>query len=151
MKPVLIVTCRAGNEVWCKEEIGNVLFRHDPNIEIVQTAYAGLLLVYSDLDPYKAYAYAISSEYGYVEKIIPVYIHDKFRFENIDRILELIGIREKIKVKLRIRGKRGLSKTVWRYIMGLLKRKNAIHDPRSNMCLYVEIIDEDLFIGKARC
>ncbi|ADI32334.1 hypothetical protein [Staphylothermus hellenicus] len=151
MKPTLIVTCKAGSEEWCEEEIGNVLFIHDPDVKVVRTRYPGLLLVYSNLDPYKAYVYALSSEYGFIKNIIPIHLHDKFSLENISKILEIVGVGERIKVKLRIRGKRGLSKVLWKHIMDLLKSKNAVHDPRSNMCLYIEVIDNDLFIGRAKC
>ncbi len=152
MKPILIVTCRAGSEDWCEEEIGNILFPHDPDIKIEKTRYPGLLIIYSDkIDPIKAYTYAYAFEYGFVEKIIPIYVYEKFTLENISLLERLIGFNERIKVKLRIRGKRGLSTIVWRRIMDVLKSKSSIHDPKSNICLFVEVIDEYMYAGKVKC
>ena len=99
MKPVLIITCRAGSEDWCEEEIGNVLFPYDPEVRVVKTKYPGLLIVYSKLDPLRAYTISLSSEYGFVEKIIPVQIYDKFNIDALDKILNIVGYGEKIKVK----------------------------------------------------
>ncbi|MCD6301359.1 MAG: hypothetical protein J7L82_04735 [Staphylothermus sp.] len=151
MNPVLIVTCRAGSEDWCEEEIGNVLFPHDPELKVVKTKYPGLLIVYSKLDPLKAYTISLSSEYGFVEKIIPVQIHDKFNIDALDKILNIVGYGEKLKVKLRVRGRRGLSTIIWKKIMDLLKRKNSKHDPSSNICLYVEVIDDYFYVGRVKC
>ena len=151
MKPVLIITCRAGSEDWCEEEIGNVLFPYDPEVRVVRTKYPGLLIVYSKLDPLRAYTISLSSEYGFVERIIPVQVYDKFNIDALDKILNIVGYGEKIKVKLRVRGRRGLSMIIWKRIIELLKRKNSRHDPGSNICLYVEVIDGSFYAGRAKC
>lgn len=154
MKPVLLVTCKAGNEEWCEEEIGNVIFIHDPEVVVERTKYPGLLIVYSNLDPSRAYRIALSSEYGFVKNIIPIQcsvddINDEYLIRKC--VLSLVSPGETVKLKVRVRGIRGLSKKLWVLVTAFLKEINSSHDPKSSICLYIESIDSTLFIGKGKC
>ncbi len=151
LRPVLLVTCRAGNEDWCVEEIGNVLFPYDHMIRVEKTRYPGLIIVYSNLDPLKAYNYALPHEYGFVKKIIPILYICSFSDEIFEKVDKLVKPGERVKVKLRIRGRRGYSRIFWRKIMEVLKSKQARHDPSSETCLYIEGVDDIIYIGKGKC
>lgn len=151
LKPVLIITCRAGNESWCAEEIGNTLFMYDPLIYVEKTRYPGVLIVYSRLEPDKAYKYALTREYGFVQKIIPVHKICSIDEDISKEIIELINRVEKIRLRIRIRGRRGYSSILWRKIIKVLGSKNVKHDPSSEICLYVEGINDTLYIGKGKC
>lgn len=154
MKPVLLVTCKAGNEEWCEEEIGNVIFIHDPRVVVEKTKYPGLLIVYSNLDPGRAYRIALSSEYGFVTNIIPIQcsVNDINDEDSIKKcILSLVSSGETVKLKVRVRGIRGLSRKLWVHAASLLKEINSSHDPESTICLYIESINSTLFIGKGKC
>jgi len=157
---VLIVTCRAGSEEWCEEEIGNVLFHKDYEIMVLRTRYPGLLMVYSSrLEPEEAYRYARSYEYGFVEKIVPAerilyYPHsiNPDRLEKaVDSLLEETKLSSKIRLKMKIRGRRGLSPVLWKNILKILGKHGLRHDPDSQVCLYVEGIDDLLVLGIAEC
>jgi len=151
LKPVLLVTCRAGNEAWCIEEIGNALFEHDPEVVVERTKYPGLLIVFSNLDVEKAYNYALWREYGFVEHIIPINRAAQSLDEVERAVMEIVSDGERVKVKVRVRGSRGLSKTLWSLVMKALRSKNAAHNPSSSTCLYVEGVEDKIYIGKARC
>jgi len=150
-KPVLLITCRVGNEDWCIEEIGNVLFQKDPEVNVVKTRYPGLLLVYSNLNVEKAYKQALSYEYGFVENIIPVHYMINFNESIPNDILNLLEPNSRVKVKVRLRGLRGYSSIIWKRIIEILKTKNIVHSPDSNICLYVEGVDDIIYIGKGLC
>jgi len=150
-KPVLLITCRVGNEDWCVEEIGNVLFQKDPGVDIVKTRYPGLILVYSNLSVDQAYKHALSYEYGFVENIIPVHYMVRFNEDIPSDILNLFEPNSRVKVKVRMRGLRGYSSNVWKKIIELLKTKNITHSSDSNICLYVEGVDDLIYIGKGLC
>jgi len=150
-KPVLLITCSAGNEDWCEDEIGNVLFRYDPGVLIKKSRYPGLLIVYSELDVDKAYKYAYSVEYGFVKNIIPIHYYGLFSEDALTNILNLVSENERVKIKLRVRGVRGLSGILWNKLINILRTKNAVHDPGSKTCLYIEIIDNMMYLGKGLC
>jgi len=157
---VLIVTCRAGSEDWCEEEIGNVLFHKDYEIEVLKTRYPGLLMVYSSrLKPDEAYRYARSYEYGFVEKIIPaneiIIYSDSItpdRLEKaVDSLIQEKNLPSRVRLKMKIRGYRGLSPILWKNIIRILDKHGLRHDPSSQICLYVEGIDDLLVLGIAEC
>ncbi|MET1160184.1 MAG: hypothetical protein ABWW65_04420 [Thermoprotei archaeon] len=152
-KPVLIVTCRSGNENWCEEEVGNVLFPQDPEVRIVKTRFSGVLIVFSYLNPLDAYKTALSREYGFVEHIIPVFLSAPLTEldDVIERIREIVNPGERVKLRVRVRGVRGISTTLWHKIRRVLASKNAIHDPSSNTCLFVEVIEDRIYVGKGWC
>jgi len=150
-KLVLIVTCKAGSELWCVEEVGNAIFEHDPGVIVEKTKYPGLLLVYSSLDAYKAYAYAMRREYGFVKHIIPVEAVALTIDEAERAAAKLVNPGESVKVVVRVRGKRGLSGDLWNRVVNKLKLLGAKHNPESTTCLYIEVIDDKICIGKAKC
>lgn len=150
-KPVLLVTCRVSSEKWCIEEVGNVIFPIDPGVEIVKTKYSGLLIVYSSLDQRIVYEKALRSEYGFVENIIPIDIHGVFNLDFFSEVNRLVSNNERIRLKLRIRGRRGYSKVVWKKLIDALAEKNVFHDKSSNICIFVEIVDEQVYIGRGLC
>ncbi len=148
MKPILIVTCKAGNEEWCENEIGNILFPYDPDIKVVRTKYSGLLLVYSyKLDPNKAYRIAKSYEYGFVKNIIPVNYYTRDMNELLSYIRSSISKVKKIKLKVRVRGQRNLAKILWSKIIEVLRQLGISHDPGAQYVLDVEVIDEYFYVG----
>ena len=150
-KPTLLVTCRAGNEDWCVEEIGNVLFEHDPEVEIVKTKYPGLIIVYSKIDPSRAYSIASSREYGFVVHVIPVMEVVELGGDIEKAVKNIVEEGERVKVRVRVRGRRGYSSLIWKRVVNALKSKNASHDPTSNKCLYVEGVNDKIYVGKAKC
>ncbi len=151
MKPVLIVTCKPGNEEWCENEIGNVLFPLDPDIRIEKTKYSALLIVYSKIDPVKAYRHVKNYEYGFVANIVPVYYIARSFEELLSLIPRLVEGLSRVKVRLKVRGTRGRSKEYWARIKKVLGEKGVIHDPASDKCLFIEVIDELFYTGIGDC
>uniref|UniRef100_A0A7C2FHC3 Uncharacterized protein n=1 Tax=Thermosphaera aggregans TaxID=54254 RepID=A0A7C2FHC3_9CREN len=153
-KPVLLITCRQGSDEWCEEEVGNVLFRKDPELRIRKTPYPGVLLAYSEvLSPDRAYRIVVFREYGFVENIIPVQCTG--RIEEFDRFLQCVeglvkGPRE-VKLKLRVRGVRGYSETLWSRLKTFLAERSVEHSSKSPTCLFIETIDLNLYGGVGYC
>ncbi|MEM1643581.1 MAG: hypothetical protein QXS70_04175, partial [Desulfurococcaceae archaeon] len=72
MRNVLIVTCRPGNDVLCEEEVGNALYEADPGLSLEVTRHPGVLLLYTNIDLWRAFKRLKSFEYGFVERIVPL-------------------------------------------------------------------------------
>lgn len=151
MKPILIVTCKAGNEEWCENEIGNILYLEDPSITVSRTRYPGLLIVYAEgIDGEHAYRVASRYEYGFVKNIIPV----NYYTDNIDELLRYISEHiphtGRVKLKLKVRGRRGLSRNLWERITGILRSRGVIHDPKARSILHIEVINGYFYVGFKR-
>lgn len=153
--PVLIITCKQGNETWCEEEIGNVLFRRDPQVIIAKSSYPDTLLVYSEvLSPEKAYRAVVFREYGFVENVIPVFCKGSLQgsFEDFIKCIEgVLGNLREVKLRVRLRGVRGQSELLWRRIRDFLEKKNIRHSPESKNCLFVEGFESALYGGVGFC
>ncbi len=150
-KPKLLVTCKPGNEEWCENEIGNVLFHYDKFIRIERTRYPALLLVYTELEPTAALRILESYEYGYVKNIIPIQIVASSIEEVLERLPTLLKGIDMVRVKLRIRGRRGYSPLYWRQVMSKLKEIGVSHSSSSSHCLHIEVIDDMFLAGLKKC
>ncbi|MGB9827359.1 MAG: hypothetical protein ACPLSM_02455 [Thermosphaera sp.] len=149
-----MVTCRQGCDEWCEEEVGNIVFRKDPELRIEKTPYPGVLLVYSRvLTPDRAYRAVVFREYGFVENIIPVQctglIEDFDHFlQCVDSLLQ--GLRM-VKLKLRVRGVRGYSEALWNRLINFLKERGVEHSPESPTCLFIETVSLNVYGGLGYC
>lgn len=151
-KPVLLVTCRIGSEEWCIEEVGNVLYPYDNSVEVTRTKYKGLLITYSKLNSIEAYRLLSTREYGFVKNVIPILASIPFDEDLLfSKVREIVGNVDCVKVKLRVRGVRGLSKRLWLGLMNTLKEHGLKHDPKCYTCLFIEILDKDAYIGLREC
>ena len=151
LKPVLLVTCRTGRSSWCREEVGDVLFEIDPDVNVVETGFPDVLLVCSKLDVNPVYNRARGSEYGFVENIIPV--HGVLRDPGgLGEVLgRLVSAGEKVKVRVRALGVRGLSTRVWAEAVSHLKGMGAVVDRDAEVCVHVVLLKDAIIVGKAPC
>lgn len=151
--PKLIVTCRSSNVKLCEQEIGNVIFARDPHVRIERTKYMGVLLVYTTLSPEKAYAAASYREYGFVENIIPINCVLEYPPEvvKLEECLKRIIKSDKVKLKVRSRGVRGVSKDLFKKVAEYLNTMKVFRDPRVNACLYIEVLNNKTYIGVGNC
>lgn len=151
--PSLIVTCRTSNIKQCIHEIGNVIFPQDPSILIQESSFKGVLLLYTSISPEKAYVIASNREYGYVENIIPVYcvLKNPISESELKECLSRIVKYPYVKLKVRSRGVRCVSKDVFKTTMKVLSWLNVRHDPGINICLYIEIFAGETYIGLGKC
>lgn len=151
--PKLIVTCRSSSVEFCEQEIGNVIFPRDHDVRIERTKYAGVLFVHTTLTPEKVYAIASHREYGFVENIIPIHCVLEYPPEAV-KLKECLGRivkSNKVKLKVRSRGVRGVSKDLFKKVVEYLNDMNISHDSRIKTCLYVEILDNKTYIGVGSC
>ncbi|WP_440059896.1 RNA-binding protein [Thermogladius sp. 4427co] len=151
LKPALLVTCRVGKRVWCREEIGDALFPLDNNIEVYETGFPDLLLVCSGINPRVLYNRAKNREYGFVENIIPV---DSILpgLDYLESAVDGVVIPgERLKIRVKAYGVRGLSSQVWDRVASVLKGKSAIIDKESDTCLYILLFEKNIVLGKGLC
>lgn len=151
--PRLIVTCREPNPEPCEHEIGNVLFPKDPDVYIVKSKYPGVLLVYSNLTTERAYAVTSLREYGYVENIIPVQcvLRHPIVEEELERCIHNIDLSKDVKIRVRSRGVRGISAIIYHKVIDMIRTKGVKINSHSQYCLFVEIIDQYVYIGHGLC
>lgn len=155
-KTYVIVTCRAGNEEWCEEEIGNVLFLYNHGVRINRTRYKGVLLVETSLNPDRVYRIVSSREYGFVEKIIPLHVVvNKIDIRNIvESIRRLViekGVKDSIRLHIVFRGIRGFSNILWKEVTRSLRELGISVSKKSSTCLYIESIDNFIGISLIEC
>lgn len=151
-KPVALVTCKIGSEDLCVEEIGNALYPYDNSVIVAKTKYRGLLIAYSRIDPVNTYRILSTKEYGFVRNIIPILAIiplDKDRL--FDTIRSVVRGVDCVKIKLRSRGIRGLTRSLWRGLVYTLENIGIKHDSKCPTCLFIEIIDENICIGLREC
>lgn len=151
-KPVALVTCKTGSEDLCIEEIGNVLYPYDNSISIVKTKYRGLIITYSKLSPVETYKLLSMKEYGFVKNIIPIIVSIPLEENQLFSVIkEVVKDSDCVKIKLRVRGVRGLSSNLWRGLTNTLREVGLKHDPKCPTCLFVEVIDDRVYIGLREC
>ncbi len=153
-KPVLLVTCRSSSTDLCEHEIGNVLFIKDPCVKIKKTPFAGVLLVYSGLDVNNAYRVASFREYGFVESIIPVHCTSTLPVTRIfleECLGKIARSNIPVKVKVRARGVREVSSEVYKLVLQVLRELNVSVKSESSTCLFVEIIEKQVYVGIGSC
>ncbi|ADV64428.1 RNA-binding protein [Desulfurococcus mucosus] len=150
---VLLVTCRTGSDEWCAREIGDFLFSLDSNVIVEETGFPGVLQVRSCIDAGRIYGRALSGEYGFVENIIPVQRVVPLTGLLRDPLGSLSGLElpERVKVRVRMRGVRGVSRDVFTSLVKELKERGIIHDPASTRCLFIESIGDKVYIGVGYC
>ncbi|MEM4718391.1 MAG: hypothetical protein QXE81_06540 [Desulfurococcaceae archaeon] len=151
--PRLIITCRGTSIDLCEHEIGNVLFPRDPDVKIERTSYQSVLLVYTHLDVDKAYAFCAHREYGFVENIIPIHCTLTYPFEEegLSKCLSSLNIPKNIKLRVRARGIRGVSSSIYHLAIEKLRSIGISHNSSSKTCLYIELINTTIYVGAGSC
>lgn len=153
MRNILIVTCRPGNDVLCEEEVGNALYEADPGLSLEVTRHPGVLLLYTNIDLWRAFKRLKSFEYGFVERIVPLQSVVGPNEENIIKAVDglLKNLEEKsLCIKVRLRGIRGLSKNLWISIARHLKQLGFSVNSSSAKCIYVEGVGEVIGVSVLR-
>ena len=69
----LLATTRQGKEDKAEVELLDALVRHDRTVEVLKTAYSGVLLVKTALRPEEALRAVKSMEMAYVEHVFPIH------------------------------------------------------------------------------
>jgi tRNA acetyltransferase TAN1 len=153
-KPVLIVTCRGSSTSPCEHEVGNVLFIKDPCVKVKETPFIGVLIVYSNLDVNTAYRAVAFREYGFVESIIPIHCSTRLPLDrsSLEECLRRVtNVTTPVKVKVKSRGVRGISSSVYKLVIDVLKSLGVRVESNSSSCLFIEIISEVVYIGVGAC
>ena len=103
----LLATTRQGKEDKAEVELLDALVRHDRNVEVLRTAYPGVLLVKTALRPEEALRAVRSMEMAYVEHVFPIHEVVKTDLEALrETCLKLareVGLRPGLKFAVRCR------------------------------------------------
>lgn len=151
--PRLIVTCRSTSIDHCVHEVGNIIYPKDPRVEIREAVFKGVLFVYTSLPPDKAYAATAHREYGFIENIIPVYCALSHPVKEMDlaECLSKLPIPSRIKLKVRVRGLRGVSRELFNSIIFALNSMSIKHDANAKTCLFFEGFYHMIYVGLGDC
>jgi len=136
-------------------EIGDVIFGIDDRVVVEKTRFPGLLVVYSCVGVEKAYRRAVHREYGFVENIIPVHciISTKANdiWSGLQKCIESLQLPGRVKIRVRMRGVRGLSTSIFTWLVRTLGSRGVVHDSSSDKCLYVEGVEDKIYVGVGYC
>jgi len=151
--PVLLVTCRTGHDELCMNEVGDVIFGVDDRVVVEKTGFPGLLIVYSCIGVEKAYRRAVHREYGFVENIIPVHciISTDNIWSGLQECIESLQLPGRVKIRVRMRGVRGMSTSIFTWLIRTLGSRGIVHDSSSDKCLYVEGVRDKIYVGVGYC
>ncbi|MCE4614328.1 MAG: hypothetical protein F7B60_02185 [Desulfurococcales archaeon] len=146
--PALIIHHQAGKEYWAEQEVGDILFPYDINVSIERTPYRGVLLVYTKVDPSRAYRLVENEILTSIDKVIPV--SDCYLLEEPDEIPKFI---EKF-VKAILNGDcvnllislRGSLKHLEKTVISIVRKYLSTYR-KCRSILYIESIDKLLLIG----
>ncbi len=143
----LIVTTKPGKEKVVENQVGDSIYLNDPGIKIIHTRFSGVLLIYTKLNPWKAFWLVNTYPIHGASRIIPVECCSHSRIsEVIECVKRLLSkgreYEGKIGVEITIRGnfinKNELKNSIYRVIreLGLkIVFKNVKYE------LKVEVID----------
>lgn len=155
-EPRLIVTCRVGNEELCIHEICNTLFPRDPNVKAEKTKYSGLIFVYTSVDVDRAYKAVSFKEYGFVENIIPVHCVLEYPVGAVEikkclnNAVNAVNVKT-VKLRVKSRSVRGASSELFALFNQVLLNFGVKHEPTSNTCLFVELLESKIYVGLGSC
>ncbi|MEB3786638.1 MAG: hypothetical protein GSR75_00845 [Desulfurococcales archaeon] len=146
--PTLIVHHQAGKEYWAEQEIGDILFPHDPGVIIERTDYRGVLLVYTSIPPNKAYRLITREVLTSIDRVIPV--EGCFKVgsasnleEAIETVFSVVKRYECVRASVSLRG--WLKK--YSRILSREITENLHVEKSCRTILYVESIDSYLLYG----
>ncbi len=155
-RPVLLVTTPHGKEERAGEEIGNTLFRLDPQVEVRRTRFPGVLLVYSEtLTPERAFRALTSRFLSWVARVVP--IHAVLESPGLDELAAAVAwLVEKsgastYRVDCSFRGLKLSCTGLKRRITEILRARYRFEPRNPQTCLRVESVDRLVVVGIVPC
>ena len=155
-RPVLLVTTPHGKEERAGEEVGNTLFRLDPQVEVRPTRFPGVLLVYSEtLSPEKAFR-ALSSRYlSWVARVVPA--HVVLEGPGLDELAEAVArlverhSASRYRVDCSFRGLELSCTELKRRVAEALGAAYRFNSRSPQLCIRVESVDRLIIVGATPC
>lgn len=83
----LIVTTKPGKERIVENQVGDSIYLNDPDVKIVHTQYSGVLLIYTKLNPWRAFWLVNTYPIHGASRIVPV---ECCSYSRIDEIFKCI-------------------------------------------------------------
>ena len=155
-RPVLLVTTPHGKEERAGEEVGNTLFRLDPQVEVRRTRFPGVLLVYSEtLTPDRAFRALTSRFLSWVARVVPA--HVVLEDPDLDALATSVaglvkeGGASTYRVDCSFRGLKLSCTELKRRIAEILGAKYRFEHRNPQTCLRVESVDRLVIVGIIPC
>ena len=142
---LLLITRRPVNVARCVEELGNVLYPYDQGIVFEETPLKGVVVLKTELDPMEAFRILKSSEYGFVERIVPfqIVVENASIDDIVSKALALVKPDLKtICLRIRVRGVRDVSSKIWYLLKRELLDRGVVVKSDAEYCIYVESIEK---------
>lgn len=155
-RPVLLVTTPHGKEERAGEEVGNTLFRLDPQVDVRRTRFPGVLLVYSEtLTPDKAFRALTSRFLSWVARVVPAHaVLESPGFEElaaaVARLVETSGA-PAYRVDCSFRGLKLSCTRLKRRVAQILGATYRFEPWHPQACLRVESVDRLVVVGIVPC
>jgi hypothetical protein len=146
--PILVVHHQAGKEYWAEQEIGDIILPYDPSVKIERTDYRGVLLVYTNLHPAKAYKLVSREILTSVDRVIPItnclIVRTKNDLENA--LKEITANAASYECLRPIISLRGRFKEYYHLLENVISQ-NLRTGKKCSIILYIESIDDLLMYG----
>lgn len=150
--PKAIVTSKPGKEHWALEELWDTLYEIDDTVDIKETRYRGVFLVFTGKTSVYDLAGAFTRKFhAFIRSVVPVVICLRkpdldVLINSIDTLLNLKSISGPLRVIFRIRG--SLKKYIKPEVVeGVLRRKGiGLHDGSAE-ALVIEAIDDIVILA----
>jgi len=105
----LVVTAKPGKEKVVENQVGDSIYLNDPDVRILHTRYSGVLLVYTKLNPWRAFWLVNTYPIHGASRIVPI---ECCSYSRIDEVLRCVrklldkprGYEGKIGLEITVRG-----------------------------------------------
>jgi hypothetical protein len=133
----LLVTVGHGKENQGALELGDALYHKDPKVRPLTTSFPGVLLLYTSLNPFRAYRLLISQILSYPHKIYPL-------TKNTYTIEKLLQKNSEIEIRCEVRGNKEKCKKETAKIKKLAQKHRLIIRPKSPIIIHIQGINETI-------
>ena len=145
--PKAVVTSKPGKEHWALEELWDTLYEIDDAVDIKETKYRGVFLVFTGKTSVYDLAGAFTRKFhAFVRSVVPVVVCLRnpdlgVLINSIDTLISLKSMSGPLRVIFRIRGllKKYIKQEV---VEGTLRRKGIVLHDGSTEALVVEAVDD---------
>ncbi len=145
----LLVTTKPGKEDTVELQIGDALFRIDSNVKIVKVKYPGVLLVYTNVELWKAFWSLMTLIPHGATRIVPVeYCLEKISEAPsvIEKLVNEKKVRE-VNLEIVVRGKHYNENSLRGIVKSVLRKLNVSIKYKASHSLKIETIDNIIVLA----
>ncbi len=131
---LLIATTRPGGEEHAALELGDALFRRDPQVDPRPSGFRGTVIVETRLDSLHAYLILVGQVLSHIRRLVPLYPPPRLVQLAKERLDP--GALGAVHVRCELRGRREECDDI---VEGLLRELGSLESPRSRASLVLHV------------